>query len=404
MLDIPVRYMLARVARSPWPLVTAAVVSMLVMAAATMAHALCNGATHTWLSGGRPDGATLMAADANSNPRLSSIDPTIVDDVLRTMAGWCRPGPDGPLCSPESLLDARVSEVIPRDDYAVGATDTDDLPVTDGVLARVRGVTAAAWPLRSTLQIVEGRQCRAPGELAVGVLAAMRLGLPDEFLAVGNRVRLLDRDWTIVGRFVAPADSAECEVWCPLDDVRELAPLSLIRLGLRDRNAVSSTSSRTIQQQLGAHPEWKLVIRRDDHATAMQKWYAGAARLLAWLAALLLALLGGAIHGLVSRSLVDDRRDDIALLGRIGAPGEVVEWQVALQNVLPLLAGLLVGWLLTLALDGLAVMPGREPLRLLVSTESHVLGLLALLVAAAIGMWPALGMARRITNGDTTSG
>lgn len=82
-----------------------------------------------------------------------------------------------------------------------------------------RGVTPEAFDVHPAVVVVEGVEPRAPNEVMAGRLAAARMGMPDEALAVGRTLRLEGRDWTVVGRFAAPGTVLEAEVWGRLDDV-----------------------------------------------------------------------------------------------------------------------------------------------------------------------------------------
>lgn len=84
----------------------------------------------------------------------------------------------------------------------------------------MRGVTPAAYLVHDAVTVVEGVEPRGPYELMAGRLAAARLDLPDEALAVGQTLRLEGVDWTIVGRFAAPGTVLEAELWGRLEDVK----------------------------------------------------------------------------------------------------------------------------------------------------------------------------------------
>src|SRR5690606_1071214 len=87
--------------------------------------------------------------------------------------------------------------------------------------AVLRGVREVALLVHPEVEIVEGRLPR-PGEneLLAGSLAATRLGLPDDRLALGQTLYFDNRDWTIVGRFSAPNTVMDAEIWLPLTDLQ----------------------------------------------------------------------------------------------------------------------------------------------------------------------------------------
>jgi putative ABC transport system permease protein len=83
----------------------------------------------------------------------------------------------------------------------------------------LRGVTPEAYLVHRHITVVEGREPRGEFELMIGRLAASRMGLPDEELAVGRIVELEGLKWSIVGQFAAPGTVLEAEIWGRLDDI-----------------------------------------------------------------------------------------------------------------------------------------------------------------------------------------
>ncbi len=95
--------------------------------------------------------------------------------------------------------------------------------VDAGRLILVRGVTPAAMLVHGQVQIIDGRLPR-PGhdEILAGRLAHTKLGLPVVAFAVGSKVRIEDRDWTVTGRLAAPQSVIDGEIWMPLQDLKQL--------------------------------------------------------------------------------------------------------------------------------------------------------------------------------------
>lgn len=113
--------------------------------------------------------------------------------VLWEAPGVAR-GPDGALVSPELFV------IIDR--KKIGAGTDANVPL--------RGVDAAAFPLREEFEIVEGRNFE-PGrnEVIVGDGAAGAF----EGLLVGDRIDVGRASWEVVGRFTAGGGVAESEIW-----------------------------------------------------------------------------------------------------------------------------------------------------------------------------------------------
>lgn len=89
-----------------------------------------------------------------------------------------------------------------------------------GALGVIRGVAPTALLVRQQVQLIEGRWPQL-GEVAVGRLAAVKLGRPDEALAVGQTVMIEGRRWRVSGRFAAVGSALEAEIWGPLDEFQQ---------------------------------------------------------------------------------------------------------------------------------------------------------------------------------------
>lgn len=101
----------------------------------------------------------------------------------------------------------------------------------------LRGVTREAYLVHPAVVVVEGVEPRGPYELMAGRLAAARMAMPDEALAVGRTIRLEGHEWRIVGRFAAPGTVLEAELWGRLDDVKSASrrvDVSCVALRMKD--------------------------------------------------------------------------------------------------------------------------------------------------------------------------
>jgi ABC-type antimicrobial peptide transport system permease subunit len=68
--------------------------------------------------------------------------------------------------------------------------------------------------------VTEGKWPGA-GEVVVGRLAAAKLGMKEEELAIGQSVQIEGKTWSIVGEFAAEGSSFESEIWCRLEDLQQ---------------------------------------------------------------------------------------------------------------------------------------------------------------------------------------
>jgi putative ABC transport system permease protein len=128
----------------------------------------------------------------------------------------------------------------------------------------VRGVTDAAWIVHPEVTIVDGVEPRGAFEVMVGRLAAARMGVPDETLAIGRTLKLENREWKIVGRFAAPGTVLEAETWARLDDLmiatrRVDVSCAVLRLTSPERMAdVALWAARNQKLEIAAVPASQL--------------------------------------------------------------------------------------------------------------------------------------------------
>jgi putative ABC transport system permease protein len=137
-----------------------------------------------------------------------SEDQSSVDrDTAASVAGLATTGDPQAIVSPESARSISVKR-IKQGDYV-------DLSV--------RGVTPAAFKIRSALKVTAGRAF-APGrfELLVGRSSQRQFA----GLNVGDHLRLADTDWEVVGVFEDGGGAIESELWADLPVLR-----SAFRLG-----------------------------------------------------------------------------------------------------------------------------------------------------------------------------
>jgi len=93
-------------------------------------------------------------------------------------------------------------------------------PDHQGAMGLIRGVTSTAPLVRRRIRVTEGKWPGA-GEVVVGRLAAAKLGMKEEELAIGQPVQIEGKTWNIVGEFAAEGSSFESEIWCRLEDLQQ---------------------------------------------------------------------------------------------------------------------------------------------------------------------------------------
>jgi putative ABC transport system permease protein len=148
---------------------------------------------HSLLMASADDGVLMVLKIGQDSEDQSSL----TTDAAASVADLAITADPGAIVSPESSRPISVKR-ISQGDYV-------DLSV--------RGVTPAAFRIRSGLRVTAGR-AMVPGryELLVGRSSQRQFAGLD----VGNRLRLADTDWTIVGAFEDGAGGVESELWADL--------------------------------------------------------------------------------------------------------------------------------------------------------------------------------------------
>lgn len=110
--------------------------------------------------------------------------------------------------------------ISPEIHHAAVVRSTKEAKDSDKVrFGLVRGVTPAAFLLHRQVFTKEGRTPQT-GEVMLGKLAHVKLGLPPEAARVGGEVYFEGRPWRISGVFEAPGTAFEAELWVPLEDLK----------------------------------------------------------------------------------------------------------------------------------------------------------------------------------------
>jgi len=218
-------------------------------------------------------------------------------------------------------------------------------------VAIARGVSDAAFELRPELEIVAGRRFEAGrDEIIAGVGAAASY----QGLDIGDRVRLRDHAWTVVGHFrgVGAHDS---EVWLDLPSAqaafRRTGAVSSLRVRLAQTATAQAVAERLQSDrrlQAGLVPEQAFYREQSrDRAQLIESF--------AWLVAGIMAV--GSVIAAYSTmySAVSVRSVEIATLRALGFRGGPIVASVLLEAMALSLLGALAGAAVTYLLyDGYA--------------------------------------------------
>ncbi len=348
MRQIPFEYAFRNLGRSPLRLVAsllgAALVVLLVLAAAGFVRGMQRTLTqHTPLH----ENVILLGVGSEE-----AIERSQIDAGLGTIAQASIPG---------IKTAAGVGFVSPEIHIALPLRASADAPAE--LPAVLRGVTDTAYLVHPAVELVAGRRPVAGAdELLVGGLAATRLGVPEARLAVGRRLHLDNRDWTIVGRFRAPNTVMDAEVWTPLTDLqvatKREASLSCVVLSLPRESAGGASRATFADVDLFAKSRLDLevsAVREADYYAAINRFFRPI-RVMVLITAGLIAA-GGLLGGLNTMyAAFAARVREIGMLQALGFTRRAVVLSLTEESLFAAACGTLVGvGVGLLVLDGIAV-------------------------------------------------
>ncbi len=282
---------------------------------------MAEGFRATMATTGSPDTVIVLrgGADAEMTSILMREDVRVIEDT----AGLAR-SPEGPLASGEIYV------IV-------------DLPKrSTGLTANVpmRGVGTAAFRVRDSLAIVEGRRFETGrNEVIVGRGAASQFA----GLSVGSLLTFGENRWTVVGVFDAGGTVADSEIWC---DAAVLGPA--YRRGDAVQVVVAKLTSpdefQAFKDRLTTDPRLNVKVLRERDYYAEQASFVHT--LITGLGLFIAALMAvGAVFAAVNTmySSVAARTREIATLRAFGFRGGPVVVSVLNEAALLGLAGGIVG-------------------------------------------------------------
>jgi putative ABC transport system permease protein len=269
---------------------------------------------------------------------------------------------------------------------------------SDGQLINigVRGVTPAAFNLRTEVTTVNGRRPR-PGffEVMVGTQAQDHI----RGLQVGSRLALLKREFEIVGIFSADGNSFESEVWGDFDTLAA----AFNRAGMENSLTVRLVDPRSLpgfDRDLQANLQYPLTMTDereyyDDQAGPLIAFLRG-------LAAFVGVVMGiGAVFAAMNTmyAIVAKRTREVGTLRVLGFSRRAVLIAFVLEGSILALAGGILGCALSLLMNGMRASStgsmGEISFAFRATAVDLVYGLLFALTMGIIGSFlPALSAAR----------
>ena len=294
-----------------------------------------------------------------------------------------------------SIATASVRGVRQRDGLAFVSPEIHAaLPVrleaesTDDHLAVMRGIRPVAFLVHPEVEIIEGRAPEAGAdELIVGGLAATRLGVPAERLAVGQTLFFDDRPWTIVGRFRAPQTVMDAEIWLPLTALQiatnRESTISCVILTLESATfaSVDVFAKSRLDLEITA-------LREREYYASIDAFYAPI-RIMIIVTAILIAI-GGVLGGLNTMyAAFASRVREIGMLQAVGYTRAAIVIALTEESLFAAACGALIGAVVgRLALHGLAISFSMGAFELTIDAPVMLVALGAGLLVGLIGALP----------------
>lgn len=247
----------------------------------------------------------------------------------------------------------------------------------------LRGVTQTAYLVHPQVTVVAGREPREPFEIMIGALAAARMGLTPDDVALGKTMQLERRDFTIVGHFSAPGTVYEAELWGRLADVMlatKREDVSCVVLRLKDASTFPELrlfATRRVDLEITAVPEPELMRELASSLTPI-------AALARWMA--FMAVIAGAFACANTMfAAVLARTRELATLRALGYSPAAVAIGLVQESVLVAFLGGAIGTLTALAIGSASLRYPMGALLLEADLQSRAIGLGAALVSGLLG-------------------
>lgn len=373
MRQLPFHYAFRNLGRSPVRLAAALFGSTLVVLLVLAAGGFVRGMQQTFIqSAGLHENIMILGVGSEEGVERSQIDASVEGVVAASVPGL--------------KVHAGVIYASPEIHAALPVRSSRDSDIERASV--MRGVRPVALLVHPEVEIIEGRAPRSGrDELMVGALAATRLDLPEERLAIGQTLHFDDRDWTIVGRFTAPSTVMDAEIWIPLTD---------LQIATNRQSTISC-----VVVTLGSAPFAELDLfaksRLDLEVTALREreYYASIAAFYAPIRAMVLVTAGlialGAVLGGLNTmyAAFAARVREVGMLQSLGYTRAAFVLNLTEESVFAAACGALIGAAAgVLLLDGLAVRFSMGAFALVLDAPVVLVGVLSGLMVGLIGAMP----------------
>lgn len=213
----------------------------------------------------------------------------------------------------------------------------------------VRGVSPAAWSVRTNVQVEEGRKPESgKAEVCVGKKMAGRFN----HTAVGETLRFAGRNWTVVCRFAANGSAFESEIWGENEQFMPVfrgESFQSVTFRLKDPAAFEE-AKRTLEADKRLTVD---VYREGDFYTQQSQLLGRILQILALMITSIMAI--GAIFGAINTmyAAVASRSPEIAVLLTLGFHPRSVLASFLAESALIAVVGGVIGALLALPINGI---------------------------------------------------
>lgn len=338
---LPFDYAARNLGRSWLRLALSVLGSALVVVLMLAAAGFVRGMSTSIRATGSPENVILLGVGSEESIERSEVEPSVPSEVEATLS-----------CV---RTRAGVGFVSPEVHVQLGI-GTESQPVDTRRSVLVRGVTSAAVLVHDQVRIVEGRlPTGSENEVMLGRMSPATIGIAEEAGAIGRKLLIDGKPWTVVGRFEAPGTAMDAEVWAPLARLMEAM-----------RRQTISCVVLTVDPELGeiADADAFTKTRPDLELSAVgeQEYYAslaaffGPIRLVTWVTAGLV-VLGGVLGGLNTMyAAFASRVREVGTLRSVGFRRRAIVLSLVQESTLASAIGALIGAAVgVLLLDGLSV-------------------------------------------------
>ncbi len=263
----------------------------------------------------------------------------------------------------------------------------------------LRGVTQQVFQVRRSVQITQGTWIQ-PGEVLVGKLAAVKLGLAPEEIQVGKQLEFEGQRWTIAGVIDSGGGVFDSEIWCHLTDLQQVTrreDLSLVAVSCQSQSAFSALN-------LFCKRRYDLEIQsmsESDYFASLQEDYQPIHK-LGWLMVGLISVSGLFAGINTMYGAVVGRAQELAMLQAIGFGRKAIVVSLMQEGALLGMAGAVLGFLISRQLvDGASIKFTMGAFALQLDAWAVLSGCAAGVLVGVIGAWAP---ARQALKKDITTG